>query len=608
MTSTQWAKRSLHTSTAVQNLNGTLSYPSPANPAVPPIRPTGAPATWRMLLLPSPVAAAAHRSTTSHGFELVRQDSADSALRQPWFVRGWSVDVGWHRGLAEVIDAPPAPQSTLAGSAQPTAPRPRQMPHNTDAESNTRLGSLLAEAAHDIRSPIAAAQQILSAVANRARSGEVLTRGEVELLDVANMRLTQASRWAEGVLVDRSLTHGQPVNIRSRFYPHQWQVTLRPLLDSIAAQRRVRLSWVGWDRSLPRLYLDANHLSRAVLNLVTNAIEASQPGQHVCIRVAWQTNVTQRLVIAIEDQATGLDVRLLRRINSTAPWPTNSGGESAGIGLRTAKALVQGMGGALSAQRAADRGTLIRMTLPVDNHQSLIRSWLLHNVSQADPASLREAQTIQVHAIRCAGIDTELVDSQLQQAASPREFVYRVGRDRWLWIALVRSRKADNQETALQATLRRLRDMGRQRVQASCMEQLVYSVRGLSLGRLHSASDQRCRLPNLTRTIAERIGELVGHRVLPVDELDSRSQAIIIRSPDRGIRRIRQDQPQSRRPHIGHSRGPAETSLPQPGAAKASESAAHVISEAAQQWRTMQSKLQVIQPKVNSSTTASPRT
>ncbi|MEZ6078699.1 MAG: hypothetical protein R3C56_24400 [Pirellulaceae bacterium] len=84
------------------------------------------------------------------------------------------------------------------------------------------MSQMLVEAAHDIRSPIAVAQQILSTVSQRVRRDGQMTKAETELLDEAQLRLTQANRWAEGILVEQSLVHGQPVNVRRRFYPLQW--------------------------------------------------------------------------------------------------------------------------------------------------------------------------------------------------------------------------------------------------------------------------------------------------------------------------------------------------------------------------------------------------
>ena len=252
----------------------------------------------------------------------MRLDSPQALHTGPHYQLNWTEDIGWHRNPAGRSELP------IGGEQSP------------EAIQEQRFAALLAEAAHDIRSPIATAQQIVGAVADRASVGRSLSEEDVQLLRSAMTRLAQANRWAEGILLERHLSQQLPTSIRRRFYPHQWRNSMEPLLAGLAARHNIRLAWVGWDRSMPRLYVDPDHLSRVVLNLVSNAVEASQPASQVSIRIAWQTNVTQRLVLAIEDSGLGLDPQLMRQINSGAPWPERL----AGTGCCTYSAVRSGIG------------------------------------------------------------------------------------------------------------------------------------------------------------------------------------------------------------------------------------------------------------------------
>ncbi len=62
----------------------------------------------------------------------------------------------------------------------------------------------------------------------------------------------------------------RPSALRKRFYPAQWKKLQAAGLEALVASRGLRLEWIGWDRSLPRLYLPLEGLSR----LMTEALDA----------------------------------------------------------------------------------------------------------------------------------------------------------------------------------------------------------------------------------------------------------------------------------------------------------------------------------------------
>ncbi len=411
--------------------------------------------------------------------------------------------------------------------------------------AKSRLTELIAEVAHDIRSPIAVAQQLLHSLSQRVTRGERLADAESELLNQASLRLTQAHQWAEGILLERSLEHGQPVNVRRRFYPAQWRLGIEPLLQSLAVQRRVQLQWNGWDRSLPRLYLDPTHLSRIVLNLVTNALQASPPNSCVKLHAAWLTHITQHLVVTIEDQGSGLPPHRLAQVNASAMWPKDSS-ESLGdgLGLRTAKVLARGLGGTLVAQASHSGGTQFTLSLPVDNYHSLIRGWLRQNAELVQAEQHAEPQAITIHAVRFStdaavedGSDAaeELltkIDSRFQQTANVSDLVYRVAKDRWLWLSLAplaitskRSVKdrlptAATPPTALEDSL----DWVRQFAQLpdgsiAYRYQQVVRLEGVSLSNCLGSHSSQHNLLSITAELAEKFAELIGDHIPPVDEL-----------------------------------------------------------------------------------------
>ncbi len=534
-----------------------------------------------------------------------RFDTPHRSAPDPWLLTQWRVDIGWHRAVNQT----PAPQqifkparsasdAAAASPAEPTSP-------------SLRFNQLLAEAAHDIRSPLAVAQQIISSVARRANDRGSLSPSDAGMLQEANLRLSQATRWAEGILIDQRLVHGEPVNVRRRFYPHQWRIEIEPLLRSIAAQRQVKLDWVGWDRSLPRLYLDSSHLSRAVLNLLNNAVEASPAGSRIRVEVAWQTNVTQRMIISIEDQGAGLETHLMRKINATELWPAQADEPfQAGLGLRTAKSLVRAIGGTISVQKSSVGGTLFRLSIPVDNYHSLIRSWLIQNADRARPDDYRSPKQLSIHALRTSvGIPTVDAralgdfDARLQRATSINDLVYRVAQDRWLWLSLQNqsSFKTAKMPPALTSVLRAaprwegLDGSGRRCLALKCLEQRVFQMNDVSLIELQAGAATRYRLPAITGAIAEKFAELMGSHVPPVDELDMGAANVAVRPwRDANSMHFRTD---TGRSPLSPSKRSSEslTSL----ADTPSESFSGALAELSQAWHAHQRQLDNISSRIS---------
>lgn len=535
--------------------------------------------------------------STSDGNVHLRFDASSDPVSELRSWTNWTADVGWHQSSPELPAAQkaedeqqpsPLPFSTVtvdrsdapsaAVEERSAAPVPSHKQANASKHENApRFADLIAEIAHDIRAPIAVAKQIVSAVTDQARSTGSLSDGEIELLDVATMRLVEANKWAEGILIGRCLEQGTPINIRRRFYPSQWKTSVEALLCSVAARRRVSLNWIGWDRSLPRMYLDENQITRAILNLVTNAVQASPFGGNVSIRVSMENAVTQRLVITIVDRGAGLDAELLEQLNSEeAVLNPETRMIGSGLGLHTAKSLVLATGGAIHGARCPEGGTSIRVSLPTDHPPSLLRSWLVQNLradSQADSkAELNSPRKeVQLHAIRASGMDMQFCDAQLQQSAMSSDLVYRLGNDRWLWFSLV----ADAGDSATQpenptldAALRRLNGLhDSPQADSGCNSKMVYRIRNVDLHSADRTYIDPGRLSEVAHLLTAQIDRLSGGRVPAVDDISKYASSIVFRSSNgKSHRQIRQDMPHSPFASRDAARQPASTKTnPGPG-------------------------------------------
>ena len=305
-----------------------------------------------------------------------------------------------------------------------------------------QIADLLAEAAHDIRSPIATASQIISAVSMRARqalrpramhnNSQLLTNlsiSELDLLDHAHNRLREANSWIEGILIESRLRQEGTRPIRCRFYPQQWRTVAAPLLQHHADSKGIRLVWKGWDRSLPTLYLDPNQLSRAVLNLVANAVDASEPGQEIQIFVIRNRRNRNQIRLSITDQAGGMPEHLKERINS--PYLQSIPNRQEGLGLHTAKTLIYGLGGNIQATDVS-QGTRMILNLPIDHFQTLLVNW----ISGLDNNHTKAQSAVVIHLIRASNLLRKAEFDRALQMRADQNLVYRLTSERWLCLAL----------------------------------------------------------------------------------------------------------------------------------------------------------------------------
>ena len=130
------------------------------------------------------------------------------------------------------------------------------------------------------------------------------------------------------------------------------------LNEALAEERGVRLRRdPSADGELVRA--DADELQRALLNLVSNAIEAMPDGGDLHTRVSVEG---EQVVIEIRDTGTGLSAEASQRLFEPY-FTTRSSGT--GLGLAIVRRIIEDMGGSVSLENSSTgRGAVARVVLP----------------------------------------------------------------------------------------------------------------------------------------------------------------------------------------------------------------------------------------------------
>jgi signal transduction histidine kinase len=150
------------------------------------------------------------------------------------------------------------------------------------------------------------------------------------------------------------------------------------LMQSRAAELGVQLSWHP-DSALPPVMIDAEGIHRAVLNIVTNAIDASEGASdaHVAVETDWDPR-TSIAKIVISDNGIGIDEAEIPSIFQI--FASSKGSRGTGLGLPVSQKIIREHGGRISVTSRPGHGATFVIELPM--------------TKRADPKATSEGQTI----------------------------------------------------------------------------------------------------------------------------------------------------------------------------------------------------------------------
>jgi len=141
------------------------------------------------------------------------------------------------------------------------------------------------------------------------------------------------------------------------------QRSVRELVDSSLAglpepeRARVKLAGDGLQEAL---YLPISAVSRALRGVIHNALQASDAGASVEVRVSCDA---RRCELVVRDHGPGMDPSVLARAGEPF-FTTKEPGRGMGLGLFLTRAVFERLGGALAIDSHAGRGTEVVLTLP----------------------------------------------------------------------------------------------------------------------------------------------------------------------------------------------------------------------------------------------------
>jgi signal transduction histidine kinase len=228
------------------------------------------------------------------------------------------------------------------------------------------LGTLAAGVAHEINNPLAYVLlnlELMIREASQGRSPEgPAAEGDADLLP----RMREALAGVERV---RAIVQDLKSFSRPASSDRRGPVDVRRVLDTtieIAANEiRHRARLVRLYDEVPPVAGDASRLGQVFLNLLINAAQAIPEGDawRNEVKVSTRVDDAGRVLCEIADTGAGISPEHLERVFEPF-FTTKPAGVGTGIGLSICRAIVTALGGEISVESTAGRGTLFRVVLP----------------------------------------------------------------------------------------------------------------------------------------------------------------------------------------------------------------------------------------------------
>lgn len=217
------------------------------------------------------------------------------------------------------------------------------------------LGELAAGMAHEIRTPLGIIRNSAQLLERRLAAA-----GDVEAGEWAVFIREESDR-LNGV-VSQLLDLARPAPL-DKAHTDLGELTARTasLLAPEAQTRGVALE-LRTEAGLPQVLCDAPRIQQVCLNLVMNALQASQPGDDVVVETR-RSAVPDSVEIVVSDRGAGIAPELLERLFE--PFVTKRAG-GIGLGLAIVRRIVLAHGGEVSARNRAEGGAEFVVRLPVN--------------------------------------------------------------------------------------------------------------------------------------------------------------------------------------------------------------------------------------------------
>jgi two-component system, NtrC family, sensor kinase len=134
------------------------------------------------------------------------------------------------------------------------------------------------------------------------------------------------------------------------------------LIKARAAEDRVALEWLPAP-TMPTLMFDPESMHRAILNVITNAIDACHDRNDGRVEVSTQYSHDEKMArVQVVDNGSGIEKEDLEKIFGV--FVSRKGGRGTGLGLPVSQKILQEHGGRIRVESQIDHGSRFTLEFP----------------------------------------------------------------------------------------------------------------------------------------------------------------------------------------------------------------------------------------------------
>jgi signal transduction histidine kinase len=230
------------------------------------------------------------------------------------------------------------------------------------------IGTLAAGMAHEINNPLVAVSSFLQMLPKKRKTPKdeeywtdfyhlaVKETQRIKTLITQLLSYSKVSPGSEIYHKDLDLTH--PIDLNGLV---QEAVIL---LKNEARKQKTEFRLI-LDPKLPQGKMDAEMIRQMIVNLILNAIQATQSGKITLTTAIYHNHIGQGFVeLTVSDTGIGISGEALDQLFS--PFFTTKGAEGTGLGLVTCHHIVEQHRGTIGVRSQLGIGTTIAVQIPLD--------------------------------------------------------------------------------------------------------------------------------------------------------------------------------------------------------------------------------------------------
>jgi signal transduction histidine kinase len=267
------------------------------------------------------------------------------ALPPTPYAIGILLSIGWHLFMLHLMVGKLTVVANLAGDSMACLREERV----TEAVAQLRrLQSVGAKVAHELKNPLASIKGLCQLVARTPESERTQERLAVVASEISRMETILA----EYLSFSRPLEDLKPETI-------DFGALARDVLDVMAGRADQAGVILELEGNATPVQGDPRRLKEALINLVSNAVEATPTGGRVVLRLRGNAG---GITLEVKDTGRGISAEDLERLG-TSFFTTRPNGT--GLGVVLAQSVITQHGGSLDYTSTVGRGTTATISLPV---------------------------------------------------------------------------------------------------------------------------------------------------------------------------------------------------------------------------------------------------